>query len=53
MGDRDSRSLSSFNSKSMVRGVVGNNDLPLWWCQWLLQIQFTFVFGKILEVDVS
>ena len=36
----------------MIRGVVGNDDLALWQCQWLLQVQFTFVFEKILEVEV-
>jgi hypothetical protein len=50
--DRDSPSLSNFNGKSKVRGAVGNNDLVLWWSQWLLQVQFTFKFHKILEVDV-
>jgi hypothetical protein len=34
----------------MIRGAVSNNDLVLWWqCQWLLQVQFTFVFEEILE----
>jgi hypothetical protein len=25
----------------MVLGVVGNDDLELWWSQWLLKAQFT------------
>ena len=33
----------------MDRGGVGNNDLMLWWCKWLFQVQITFVFEKILE----
>ena len=37
---------------SMNGGVVSNNDLSLRWCQRLLQVQFTFIFEKILEVDV-
>jgi len=36
----------------MVQGAVSGNDLALWWCQWLQQIKFTFIFEKILEVDV-
>jgi hypothetical protein len=36
----------------LVRGVVGNDVLALWWSQWLLQGQFTFVFEKILKVEV-
>ena len=35
----------------MVRDAVNTNDLPLWWCQWLLHVHFTFVFEKILEVE--
>ena len=50
--DRDSRSSSNFNGKSMVQGAVGRNDLVLWWSQWLLQVQFTFIFEKILELKV-
>ena len=34
----------------MIRGAVSNNDLELKWCQWLLQVQFTSVFEKILKV---
>ena len=29
------------NGKSMVLGVIGNDDLELWWSQWLLKAQFT------------
>lgn len=47
-----SRSLYSFNCKSMVRGAVSSNDLVLWWCRWLHHVQFTFIFEIILEVDV-
>ena len=36
----------------MVSGAVGNNNLALWWNQWLLQVQITLVFEKILEVEV-
>ena len=44
--DRDSQPLSNFNCKSMARGAISNNDFVLlWWCQWLLQVQFTFVGG--------
>ena len=49
--DGDNHPLSIFNGKSIVQGAVGNNDLALWWSQWLL-LQFTFVFKKILEVEV-
>ena len=45
--DTDSRLLSGLNGKSMVQGAVGITDLALWWCQKLLQVQFTFVFEKI------
>ena len=31
----------------MVRGVVGSNDFALWWSQWLLEVQFPFVFKVI------
>ena len=51
-GDRNSRQLFSFNGKFLIQGAVSNNNLALWWCQWLLQVQFTFIFEKILEVDV-
>ena len=50
--NRDNQPPSSFNDKSMIRGAVSSNDLAWWWCQWLLQVQFTFVYEKILEVDV-
>jgi hypothetical protein len=50
--NRDSWPSAGFNGKSMVRGVVSNNDLALSWCQWLLQIQFTFVFENILRAEV-
>ena len=36
----------------MIGDAVSNNDLALWWCQWLLQVQFTFMFEKTFEVDV-
>ena len=39
-------------TRSMARGAVSNNDLVLWWSQWLLQVQFTFIFIKVLEVDI-
>jgi hypothetical protein len=39
-------------AKSMVQGAVSNNGHALWWSQWLLQVQFTFVSKKILEVEV-
>ena len=48
----DSPPSSSSNGKSMIQGAISNNDLAMWWCQWLLQVQFTFVFENILEVDV-
>ena len=32
--------------------MVSNNNFALWWCQWFLQIKITFVFEKILEVEV-
>ena len=43
----------SMASPCMVRGVVRNNDLAVWWSQWLLQVQFTFIFKKFLEVKVN
>jgi hypothetical protein len=36
----------------MVQDAVGNNDLALWWSQQVLQVQFAFMFKKILEVEV-
>ena len=36
----------------MAQGAVGNDDLALWWSQWLLQVQSTFIFKKISEVEV-
>ena len=48
--NRDSCPLSNFNGKSMVQGIVGIHDLVLWWSQWLLSVQFPFVFEEILEV---
>ena len=50
--DRDSRSSTNSNGKSPIQGEVSNNDHALCWCQQLLQVQFTFVFKKILEVEV-
>ena len=50
--DKDNYPSSNTNGKSMVRGAVSNNNLALWWCQWPLQVQSTFAFGKILEVGV-
>ena len=31
----------------MVQDAVGNKDIVLWWCQWLLQVQFTFVYDHL------
>ena len=42
-----SQAPSNFNE-----GAVSNNDYALGWCQWLLQVQFTFVVEKDLEVKV-
>ena len=50
--DRDSCLSSYFNGKSMVRGAGSNNDLSLWWCQWLLQVESAIVFEKSLKVEV-
>ena len=36
----------------MVRGAVGTNDHALLRCQWLLQVQHTFVFQNVLEVEI-
>ena len=35
------------NGKSIIEAVLGINDLALWWSQWLLQVQYVFVFGKL------
>ena len=50
--DRVNHPSSSFNDKSIVWGAVGINDFPLWHSQWLLQVPFTFVFKKTLEVEI-
>ena len=50
--ERVSRPLSNFNCKCTVHGAVNNDDLALWWCQQLLQVQFTFVYKEILEVEI-
>ena len=44
--DRDSRPFFNFNNKFMFWCVAGCSDIALWWSQWLLQVQFTFVFEK-------
>ena len=43
-GDSISRPPSYFNGKSTIRGAVSGKNVALWWCQWLLQVKFTFVF---------
>ena len=36
----------------MIRDAISNNDLALGWCQCLLQVQFRFIFEKVLKVEV-
>ena len=41
-----------FYGKSITWGVVGSNNFALGWCQWLPQVQITFIIGNYLEVKV-
>ena len=44
--DRNSRTLSNFNGKSMTRDAVSGNNLALCWCWWLLQSMLHIRFAQ-------
>ena len=50
--DWDSWPPAIFHGQSMTQIMVCSNDLVLVWCQWLLQVRFTFIVEKVLEVEV-
>ena len=37
----------------MIQDAIGNNDRVLWWCQWLLQVQFTFVYDNLYPLTTK
>ena len=46
-------SKANFNNKFVIQGVESTNDFVcVGRCQWLLQVQYTFIVEKVLEATI-